>query len=329
MLQQTQVDRVALYYERFLKAFPSVRALARAPLDDVLKQWEGLGYYGRARSLVKAARVIAERPDAAIPATVEGLRELPGFGPYTAAAVASIAFGVAVPALDTNVLRVLARLFAVDGAVTEAATRRRLETHAHTLLDSARPGDFNQAMMELGAMVCGARSPRCLLCPVSRVCRARALGDPARWPAESPKARRPMVHAACAIVERNRKWLVVQRPETGLLGGLWEFPGARMVDGESPEAACVRGVLEKTGVTVRPGAPLVAVRHTFSHFHVTLHAIVCRAPRGRIAHERAAWRTFDEIDALALTRTARKVLTRLRDVNERRKSVPKSATPLR
>jgi A/G-specific adenine glycosylase len=309
MLQQTQADRVVGYYERFVAAFPTVEALAAAPIDDVLKLWEGLGYYARARALHAAARAVARDLHGRLPRRAAELRSLPGFGPYTAAAVASIAFGETVAALDTNVLRVLARVACVDGPTSRGAARARLERIAARLIDPERPGDFNQAMMELGAMVCRPRAPRCLLCPVAADCSARASGDPERWPEPATSAARPDVHAACGVVRRRGRLLVVRRPERGLLGGLWEFPGGRLADDETPERACERGVLEKTGVRAEVVRPLAVVGHTFSHFRVTLHAFECRDLGGRATA--GHWATIDEIDALALTRTARAILPRL------------------
>ncbi len=272
MLQQTQVDRVVDYYTRFLEAFPTVEALAAAPIDDVLKRWEGLGYYARARTLHAAAARVAGDLDGRLPARAEELQALPGFGPYTSAAVASIAFGEAVAAVDTNVVRVVARL----GCASSRAAIDR---------------------------------PRCLLCPVAAGCCARASGTPERWPEPKPTVERPVVHAACGVVRRRGRVLVVRRPERGLLGGLWEFPGARLADGETPERACERGIAEKTGVRATALEPLGAVGHTFSHFKVVLHAFACRDLGGRARAGR--WATLDEIDALALTRTARSILSRL------------------
>jgi A/G-specific adenine glycosylase len=242
MLQQTQVERVVGYYERFLRAFPTVEALAAASVDDVLKAWEGLGYYARARAVHEAARIVVRDRGGELPKTSAELAKLPGFGAYTAAAVASIAFGERVAALDVNAFRVLARLFRVDGPVTNGATRARLRALGEGLVDPRRPGDFNAAMMELGALVCRPRAPLCLLCALAGACEARASGDPERWPERAPVAERPTVHAACGVVRRRGKVLVVRRPERGLLGGLWEFPGGRLAEGEGAEEACARGV---------------------------------------------------------------------------------------
>jgi A/G-specific adenine glycosylase len=310
MLQQTQVERVVDYYERFLRAFPTVEALAAAPLDAVLKVWEGLGYYARARSLQVAARVVVAEHEGRLPASASDLASLPGCGPSPAAGVAGLAFGERAAALDVNALRVLARLFGVGGPVSSAATRARLRALGDDLVDPERPGDFNAAMMELGALVCRPRAPLCLLCPLAETCRARASGDPEQWPERPPAVEHPVVHAACGVVRRRGKLLVVRRPERGLLGGLWEFPGGRFGAGEEAEAACARGVLEKTGIRVEPVSSLGDVRHTFSHFRVVLHAFACRDLGGR-AGLAARWVTEDELAALALTRTAREVMRRV------------------
>jgi A/G-specific adenine glycosylase len=307
MLQQTQVDRVVGYYERFLEAFPTVEALAAAPLDDVLKRWEGLGYYARARAMHAAARAVVAGHGGRLPETAEALRVLPGFGPYTAAAVASIAFGEAVAALDTNVLRVIARIFCVEGPVSRGETRAMLAARASGLLDPERPGAFNEAMMELGALVCRARGPRCLLCPVAEDCCARASGDPERWPGRATVSERETVHAACGIVTRRGRLLLVRRPEQGLLGGLWEFPGARCGPDEDAREACPRGIAGKTGVRAEVVAPLADVRQTFSHFRLVLHAFTCRDLGGKIQGGAARWVAPADLEGLALTRTAREL----------------------
>ncbi len=310
MLQQTQVERVVDYFDRFVAAFPDARALAAASRGDVLKIWEGLGYYGRARALHQTAAVVCREHDAHIPSTATGLRSLPGIGPYTSAAVASIAFGERIAVIDTNVVRVLARLARVDGDTSKGEGRARLARLADELLDPKRPGDFNQAMMELGATVCRPRSPDCSRCPVADRCGARRSGRPDQWPTATPAPERPTVVAACALVRRRGRLLVVRRPEKGLLGGLWEFPGARLRDGESADDACVRGVREKTGVFAQAGPRLGVVTHGFSHFRVTLEAIECVDLGGRARHGR--WMTHSEIEALALTRTARRLLPKAR-----------------
>ncbi len=304
MLQQTQVERVVGYYTRFLESFPTLEALAAADADAVLKRWEGLGYYSRARALHRAAKVIITERNGEFPGNSTELRALPGFGAYTAAAVASIAFGEPVAAIDTNVRRVLARFGTIGG--TDRAHHAAIADLADRVLDPDRPGDFNQAMMELGATVCRSRSPLCPVCPIQAGCAAWATGTPERWPEAKPKPKRPTVVAACGILFEKGKTLVVQRPPDGLLGGLWEFPGGRQGDEETPADACIRGFREKTGLPVTIDSAAIVVRHTFSHFHVELHAFVCRAAT-RKKPTGGRWVTETELNDLALTRTARAI----------------------
>jgi A/G-specific adenine glycosylase len=280
MLQQTRVETVRGRWRRFLDRFPDVVALAAASEDDVLHEWEGLGYYSRARSLRHAARVVVARHGGRLPGTVEGLRELPGFGDYTAAAVASIAFGRRVAVLDGNVARVLARWLGERRDPRRAPVRRRLLAAAETLLVPRRPGDSNQALMELGATVCAPRRTDCARCPLAEACVARASGRPTDLPRRARRKVLPHVRVAAALVWRGERLLIARRASEGLLGGLWEFPGGKPEPGESLEAACVREVREETGLRVAVTAPFLTVEHAYSHFRVTLHLFHCAAGRG-------------------------------------------------
>ncbi|MDX1675164.1 MAG: A/G-specific adenine glycosylase [Longimicrobiales bacterium] len=258
MLQQTRVDTVIPYWERWLDRFPTVDHLAEADLDDVLKEWEGLGYYSRARNLHRAACMVRERFDGRVPETVDTLRELPGVGEYTAGAVASIAYGVPTPAVDGNVRRVLARLYDL-----ERPTPGELRQYAAELVPADRPGDFNQALMELGATVCTPRSPSCGVCPLAEQCEARRLGVQEQRPLPRPRKRIPEETIRTAVLVRgDGAMLVSRRPEDGLLGGLWEFPGVRA--GE-PWAEPIAGWLDAAAQRTE----LDAVRHAFSHKRVT------------------------------------------------------------
>jgi A/G-specific adenine glycosylase len=228
MLQQTQVNTVVPYYERFLGRFPTVKALAAAPLEDVLKLWEGLGYYSRARNLHAAARQVVAQHGGQIPDSFEALLALPGVGRYTAGAVASIAFGQNVPAVDGNVRRVLARAFAVREDVSRSSTQRELEALAQRLLPPEQAGVFNEALMELGATVCTPRAPDCDRCPLRDLCRAHAAGEQASLPVKRPRKRTPHYDVAAAVtVGQDGRVLVAQRNADDMLGGLWEFPGGK------------------------------------------------------------------------------------------------------
>jgi A/G-specific adenine glycosylase len=273
MLQQTTVNAVIPYYERWLEIFPDVRSLARAPLQKVLKAWQGLGYYARARHLHEAAKIVVNEHGSRIPRDREIVRRLPGFGPYTTAAVLSLAFGKPLPVIDANVRRVVMRLARIRG---KAGSDKDAAIMAYILavFPPKKPGAFNQAMMELGALVCKPRSPQCLLCPVSAFCRAYKAGEQEIIPATTKRSSRK-IEAVVAVIERNGKYLIQKRPSSGLLAGLWEFPGGKREPGETLEEALAREVREELGVEVREARPLVTVRHAYTEYRVTLHAFAC------------------------------------------------------
>ncbi len=276
MLQQTRVQTVLDYYERFLQQFPDVQRLAAAELETVLKAWEGMGYYARARNLHRAARYIVEELNGQLPQSYEELAQIPGIGPYTAAAIASISFGEARAVLDGNVQRVLARLLLIRERLGRAEVRRRLQEAADKLLDSARPGDFNQAMMELGATLCTPRRPKCLLCPVKRFCRAVAeLEDPAQLPLRRPRDPVPHYDIAVGLIWDEGLLFIDRRQEDGLLGGLWEFPGGKIEAGETPQQAVKREIKEELDLDVEVGDFFMEVRHAYTHFKITMRVYHC------------------------------------------------------
>ncbi len=277
MLQQTQVQTVIPYYHRFLMAFPTVEALAEAPLDAVLKLWEGLGYYSRARNLHKAARFVATQLQGVFPTTAETLQQLPGVGRYTAGAIASIAYGEAVPVLDGNVIRVFARLTDLDADVTQTAVKAELWLQAERWISAARPGDYNQALMELGRTVCKPRHPLCADCPIRAHCMASAKGTQAQRPVKKAKAATPHYDVTAGMIWNDRgELLIAQRPADGLLGGLWEFPGGKQEADESLPACLQRELREELAIEVEVGELFTVVRHAFTHFKITLHAYTCR-----------------------------------------------------
>ncbi len=289
MLQQTRVETVIPYFERFLARFPDVHALAAAQPQEVLKLWEGLGYYRRARMLHAAAKEIVATNDGKLPREPEALRRLPGFGPYTAAAVASIAYGVAEPVVDGNVLRVGARLFGSDEDITKSATHTALTERLRPALEaSGDPGTFNQALMELGSLVCVPREPRCDTCPLRNDCVARREKRTAELPVKAPRKARPHKHIAVGVCWRRGKLLIGRRRDDQMLGGLWEFPGGKIESGESPEQAAVREVAEETALTVEPCGTYAHVEHGYTHFTVTITAIRCRVLKGRTRARSAA-----------------------------------------
>jgi A/G-specific adenine glycosylase len=281
MLQQTQVTTVVPYYERFLGRFPSLADLAAAPLDDVLKAWEGLGYYARARNLHAAARQVMVEHGGRLPEGYAPLRQLPGFGDYTAGAVASIAFGERVPAVDGNVKRVLARLFAVREDVGRGATARRLQNLAAELAPPERPGDFNQALMELGATLCTPASPRCLLCPLRELCEGLAQGIQETLPVKAPRRQRPHYDVTAAVIRReDGRLLIAQRKPDAMLGGLWEFPGGKCHAGESLPDCLRREIREELGLEIEVGHYLTTIDHGYTHFRISLHVFECRPMDG-------------------------------------------------
>jgi len=290
MLQQTRVETVVPYYERWMQRFPDVHALAQAPQDDVLKAWEGLGYYSRARNLQRGAQMVRERHAGQVPDTVAELRELPGVGAYTAGAVASIAFNRAEPAVDGNVRRVFCRLLDRD-SIAEA----ELTGIVREAVDPERPGDFNQALMDLGATVCTPRSPRCEECPVSADCAAFRAGTQLERPGRSRKKGLPERHYATAvIVDGSGRVVLRQRASEGLLGGLWEFPAVAIEPGIDPVIAAREVVRQFMGhdaaraharsslsraTAASTCVNLITVKHTFSHFRAFYHAVLVRVRR--------------------------------------------------
>jgi A/G-specific adenine glycosylase len=276
MLQQTQVATVVPYYRRFLEAFPTVRRLARAPLGRVLKLWEGLGYYSRARNLHAAAKAVVRGHGGRLPRDRDALLALPGIGRYTAGAIRSIAFGAPDPVVDGNIIRILSRLRAIGGDPTSAAAKERFWSIASALVPACRPGDFNQAMMEHGALICTPRAPACGRCPIRRWCRAFALGRPEDFPVRPPAKAVPHRRGVAALVEKAGRVLVVRRPAEGLLGGLWELPWVERRRGEAVPTAARRAARERARVDVAPGPALPPVVHVFSHFRLTLTPVRCR-----------------------------------------------------
>jgi A/G-specific adenine glycosylase len=315
MLQQTQVETVKPYYTRFLERYPDVLALAAAPLDDLLKQWEGLGYYSRARNLHRAAQIVAGEMNGRFPDTVEGLRSLPGIGRYTAGAIASIAFGRVAPLLDGNVIRVFSRLTDLPDDVTQPVVQERLWTLAEEWVSTERPGDYNQALMELGRTVCKPRNPLCRECPIREHCLAFANGTQDERPVKKKKAETPHYDVAAGLVyDAAGRLLIAQRPLEGLLGGLWEFPGGKQEADETLEDCLKRELREELAIEVEVGGLFVKVRHGFTHFKITLHAFECRYVSGepqRLGVRDFAWVTLLELEKYSFGKADRQVIAAL------------------
>ncbi len=270
MLQQTQVATVVPYFERWMACFPDISSLAVATSDDVLRIWAGLGYYARARNLHRMAQEIVARHGGVIPSEKKALLELPGIGRYTAGAILSLAFGQHEPVLDGNVRRVLCRVYDIADDPSEAATERQLWQLATELVMAApddAAGDLNEGLMELGAVICTPGAPDCVACPIAGVCLAHTRGVEAERPVKRPRSRPPHYDAVAAIIlDDMGRYLLMQRPAAGLLGGLWGFPGGVLQDGEVVAEGFVRTVREQIGLEVAPGDMIATIRHAYTHF---------------------------------------------------------------
>ena len=275
MLQQTQMAKVVPYFERWVARLPDVRAVAEASLDELLQLWEGLGYYSRVRHVKKAAEIIVSRYGGKIPSDEKVLRTLPGIGQYTAAAIASLAYGRDVPVLDGNGERVAARLLDWEKPVDEARTKKALRQALAQWMPPGRAREFNQAVMELGSVVCTPRRPACDACPVASWCRARAAGTVLNRPVKTRRDNAEEVTVAVGVLHRGEKIFIQKRPPHGPMGGLWEFPGGKLENGESPEEALRRELFEELDVTVAVLGKIAEIRHAVTRFRIRLHAFHC------------------------------------------------------
>jgi A/G-specific adenine glycosylase len=276
MLQQTRVETVIPYYERWMERFPTLASLAHASQQEVLTVWEGLGYYSRARNLHQAAQIVMDEFSGNLPQDVRQLRRLPGIGRYTAGAIASIAFGMDEPALDGNIRRVLTRVFDVRQPARSQAGEKRLWELADTHLPPGQAGEYNQALMDLGALICTPRQPNCTECPLNHSCKAFSLGVQAERPVKLTKEPIPHYIVSSAIIQRGEQVLIAQRPPHGLLGSLWEFPGGKVEPGEDLVSALKREIREELGIDVEVGSAYGVYKHAYTHFRVTLHAFLCK-----------------------------------------------------
>ncbi|NPV78520.1 MAG: A/G-specific adenine glycosylase [Anaerolineae bacterium] len=275
MLQQTRVETVIAYYRRWMERFPSLTELAAATEQEVLRFWEGLGYYSRARNLHRAARLLVSEFQGNLPASKAELERLPGIGRYTAAAIASIAFGQDEATLDGNIRRVLSRFYNIELPAGSPQAERTLWRLASENLPPGRAGDYNQALMDLGAMVCTPRAPSCGGCPLDGLCQARLLGIQEQRPVRQARSDVPHYTVAAAVIQRDGKTLIARRPSSGLLGGLWEFPGGKQEPSEDITACLVREIQEELGAAVQIKATLGIYKHAYTHFRVTIHAFAC------------------------------------------------------
>jgi A/G-specific adenine glycosylase len=315
MLQQTQVATVEGYYTRWMKRFPTVAALASSPVDDVLHAWQGLGYYSRARNLWRGARAVVSEHGGRVPGDVDALLTLPGIGPYSAGAIASIAHGRRAALVDGNVIRVLCRLFGLRGDPTRAPLKNELWARAGALVPEQRPGDFNQALMELGATTCTPRNPECPRCPLRARCVAHREGTSAELPELPRRAMTVRVPRAALVLSARGRVLCVQVPgDAARWAGMWQFPNADVQPGESADGAARRALREASGIDVSRCTPLVTVRHSVTHHRITLEVFsgktgAVSARRGALS---TAWVRPGELEELAMPAAHRKIARALK-----------------
>jgi A/G-specific adenine glycosylase len=310
MLQQTQVDTMTPYFERWMARFPDIESLAAASQQEVLSEWEGLGYYSRARNLHRTAQILVAENDGQLPENVQALRQLPGIGRYTAAAIASMAFGKDEAALDGNIRRVLARVFDVQLPLRSTEGERKLWELANENLPPGQAGDYNQALMDLGAMICTPRQPDCHNCPLMALCSAYELGLQEQRPVKKPKPSLPHHIVTAAVIQDNGSILIAQRPQNGLLGGLWEFPGGKLEAGEDLTAGLRREIQEELAVEIKVGNSLGVYRHAYTHFRVTLHAFQCSLVRGKpraLEHSQVRWIRLQDLPDFPMGKLDRQI----------------------
>jgi A/G-specific adenine glycosylase len=312
MLQQTQVATVIPYYQKFLKSFSTLHHLAKANLSKVLKVWEGLGYYSRARNLHRSSQIVLNRFHGRVPDTLKDLLSLPGIGRSTAGAILSFAFHKEAPILDGNAKRVLSRLFAVSGSPGERKTEGLLWEISESLIPKGFSNPFNQALMDLGSMLCTPKEPECGRCPLRHFCKGRASGNPGRFPAKKVKKTIPHVESVSAVIRKNGKVLLKQRPPKGLLGGLWDFPNWR---NEGKQRSRLRSRLRNTikkelEMNVEVKEFIGVFQQTYSHFKLTLHVFHCQHLNGK---GNGKWVPIQNLNLLPMSRIHRKIAQTISD----------------
>ena len=280
MLQQTQMKTVIPYYERWINKLPTIGSVASANIDYLLKLWEGLGYYRRCHNFYQASKIIVEDYKEVVPSDYESFRGLPGVGDYTAGAVLSISFGIPIPAIDSNVKRVMARLYGFknftryNGAIIYKVISR--------ILKSVNPSDFNQSLMELGALICTSQFPQCFKCPLSKNCTAYQNGNPTNYPKKKVKRAIPHFNVVTAIIWRGDTFYIQKRSEDKMLGGLWEFPGGKVEKGETLELALLRELKEECNFNARILKKATSIKHRYSHYSITMHCYYCEEKNDKV-----------------------------------------------
>jgi len=318
MAQQTRLETMLPYFQRWMERFPSISALAQASQQEVLNLWEGLGYYSRARNLHQAAKIVVDSFNGQLPDTRKELETLPGIGRYTAGAIASIAFGKDEAVVDGNIKRVFARLFQVTEPVNTPSGEKEIWSLAETHLPPGQAGDYNQALMDLGATLCLPRQPRCSICPLAEDCLARKNELTDQFPVKKQKKPSPHHTVTAAILHgEDGQVLIAQRPPDVLLGGLWEFPGGKQEPGEGLKACLKREILEELQCTIKIGDLLGTFKHTYTHFKVTLHAFHCQLEEGPPLphyHQAVRWVIIDDLDKFPMGKIDRMISQKLQEM---------------
>lgn len=314
MLQQTRVEAVLPYFNRFLDRFPDIQSLASSDQQDVLLLWEGLGYYSRARNLHKAAKVIVQKHEGELPSSSQALLKLPGIGKYTAAAISSIAFGEAIAAVDGNIKRVYARVLGTAEPLGSSVFEKTINSFAQVVLPKERPGDFTQALMDLGSAICVPKNPKCELCPISTHCQAFTLNMQDQLPVIAPKAATPHYDVCVAAIIEGGRVLLMQRAQSGLLAGLWEFPGGKKQEGDTDLEACLRREIEgKYGIKLAELALLGVFKHAYTHFRITVHAWRSEPDINQMAalNDNLHWIKLDELANYPMGKVARMIARKI------------------
>jgi len=310
MLQQTQVGTVIPYFQRWTNCFPDIQSIVNANDDEVLKVWEGLGYYSRARNIKKTAEILCSQYNSIMPGTINELKTLPGIGDYIAGAIASIAFGLREPALEANGIRVMSRLFNFNGMVSKKASKNILKGYLRELLPNANAGDFNQAVMDLGAIVCQSVNPICKQCPIRKECLAFTKNTQNDLPILKERPIKPHFDVVAAIILKKGLVLIDKRPREGLLGGMWEFPGGKIELGENHPDAVIREIKEEIGIAVKIGELFGIYKHAYSHFSVTVFSYFVEIVSGKpkaLEVEKIAWVNISDLQEYPMGKVDRNI----------------------
>jgi len=319
MLQQTQVNTVIPYYDRFITRFPDIGALAVSALQDVLKCWEGLGYYARARNLHKATAIVMSRFSGQVPDDWKDFTSLPGVGAYIGVAVLSIAYHRPYAVVDGNVKRVLSRVFEDSTPVNSPKSHRAFQHLAEILFDPSHPGRYNQALMEIGALVCKPANPQCPVCPVSAGCLSHRHESIKEYSKRNKRKKVPEVFIAIGVIRKKGKVLITQRKLDGLLGGMWEFPGGKIEKGETAEASCLREIKEEVGLNIVVDMHFTKIRHAYTHFKIVLDVFLCNHVDGNVrlcGPVDHCWIKIEDIDQYPVPKANLKFISKLKQSGE-------------